>query len=137
MRRHELHRRLRRALRNDARTLKVSRTTLDGNRTDGVGAAVYNAPGNALVLTRVKMRSNEAGLRAAIPFGGVGGAICNGAANGSYGSVRVLRSVITGNRASVAGGGIANGGTVVVKGGVLAGNSPDDCFDGGDGAGCP
>lgn len=125
------------ALHNAADALALHSVVIQGNRTHGVGAAIYNAPRSALTLKGVALRLNEAGLRGTIPFGGVGGAILNAAANVDAGFVRIRNSLIRKNRAALAGGGIANQGKLELFGGQLDGNTPDDCLNVGAGSGCP
>lgn len=101
---------------------------------DGYGGGIYNCPGSTLTLINTTISENSAEEGGGICNGGIltiinstfsgntarhrkGGGIRN------YGALTMINSTISGNRASVAGGGIHNGGLFGPSGTLLISNS--------------
>ena len=124
------------ALHNAATRLTVADTSFIANATDGFGAGIFNAPQMELVLQRVELANNAAGLRGTMEFGGAGGAIYNDADGTTKGVLSLRDSLVRDNQARL-GGGILNEGTLSsLTGSALDGNVPTNCVDLG-GTGCP
>jgi hypothetical protein len=115
----------------------VSDSIFARNATDGYGAAVFNDRTSELVLARVAMTGNRAGLSGRIPNAGYGGAIYNYAASGTQGILRIFDSQITGNQAVNSGGGILNQGAILnLTNASITDNLPNNCVNSA-GTGCP
>jgi hypothetical protein len=85
-------------------TLTIINSTVRGNRASNDGGGIYNAAGFAAIIGST-IADNEAGPS----LDSQGGGLFNFGSTTSHGTMTVVRSTISGNRAIRGGGGIFNG----------------------------
>lgn len=95
---------------NASSSALLDRCTLSGN-TAGTGGAIYCLSGSTLTMRQCTLAGNTA---------------INAGAVGSFGAVALAHCTLSGNSASVSGGGIYNLGALAVTNSIVAANTPNN-----------
>ena len=106
----------------------ITNCTISGNTATGRGGAIFVRNSSSVDVINCVITGNEATGTASVENSGRGAAIC------SNGKTSVYQSLIAGNKAAVAGGGIYHEGSysLEVNWSTLYGNTADSAADGTD-----
>ncbi|MGH9276617.1 MAG: hypothetical protein ACRD12_00685 [Acidimicrobiales bacterium] len=116
------------AIRN-THELTLTGAVLSAN-SGNLGGGLNNAAGATANVSNTVINANIAPLYLGSQHG-LGGGVFN------EGTLVLTASVVMNNTAAVSGGGVQNGGQVVLQGGsAVVANSPDNCVNTGSGTGC-
>jgi hypothetical protein len=114
---------------HNERTLTIDGATMNGN-TAFAGGGFQQIEGATATISNSSLTSNEAILSG-------GGTLGIGGGAENRGSLSLVGTRVTSNRAATIGGGVFNAGQLFLSGGsAILANTPNNCVNSGSGAGC-